>query len=159
MTRRDVMLIAVPLVAVWGWLYFPWVPFELQLHRIHVGPYGVPTYRGLMGGTIDRNTYDDWVSSGDIEDFYWSACSRLDSLRGGLPRKTYCWEDGETWERLSSVVQFTGAYVVVTSGQGNDNDFVNVKIQRGVFLLADDDGYPRNNFREVSNTWRPSLRP
>lgn len=82
---------------------------------------------------FDINTYTDEVSSEAIGRCYYSACSRLDGIRGHGDLRTYAWEDQITFPRVSTVLQGSAGYIEVRAAMGNDSDSVSVTTAPGLF--------------------------
>jgi hypothetical protein len=158
MKRRiwRILILAAAAIVLVGWLYWPHIRFRVALSRLSVGANNVPTYGGGNTDSFGVNTFSDNVSSANIGDLYYTACNRLEQLRGGYPRRTYHWYDLEGWDRVTSVVQFPTGHFSVTAANNNDNDSVSVRVTPGVFPPPDHPPHQFIELKELPNDRLPA---
>jgi hypothetical protein len=114
--------VLLPLHALLFFLYQGEVRFRIDLSRFDI-----------HSKDVELNTYVNDVGSDSIARCYDAACSRLDALRGSLPRQTYYCEDEMTYPSISSIVQLSGQYLEVRAYSGNDSDGVAIRNGTGLF--------------------------
>lgn len=142
-------MILAPLISLAAWWYWGEMRFRHDLLNLSLDESG----QASIANAIELNTFDDDVSSESIGRCYYSACRRLDSLRGSRPRRTYRWEDSITYPGMSSIVQYPSHYVEVCASSGNDSDEVALRVVPGQFPTSE-----HFNVKEVSGSEVPFLR-
>ena len=157
----NLLLWGLPLTVIvifgYRWLNRVSIAFHRDLRRLEVSASGTPAYDGKLSADFGANTFTDEVSSETIADLYYSACERLEDIRGSHPRKTWVWYDDEGWPRVSSVVLLPAAHIKVTASENNDNDAVYVSVTPGPFPPPDHSPRHFLAMKELPNDRLPAV--
>lgn len=148
--------LSVVFIAGYRWWNRAGIAFHQDLRRLEVSASGTPAHDGKPSADFGVNTFTDEVSSDTIADLYYSACERLEDLRGSHPRKTWVWYDDGGWPRVSSVVLLPAAHIAVTASENNDNDAVYVSVMPGPFPPPDHSPRQFLEMKELPNDRLPN---